>query len=307
MDIIQRLGGEGKSVLVSSHVLHEVQSLTPNIILLNHGRLVAEGHVRQIRDLIDKHPHHIVLVCDEYRKLAARLLAWDDVEGVTVLPKDNAIDGGDPLAGRLLRRLPELSLEDGTGDQGGVFRRRQSGSRLQVSGEQMSSTASSRRGTRDRPRQRRRPPRMQQAGSTSPDYGRCTSLTLRQHLHGKRWMVMGVLFLLPAGLAVIARATAPDVPSVGLEFLLAFMFIPQGDSAARGAALCVRHHPGRTGRADHYLPAHPADSQVGDLRRQAAGHGDDHGRADGGRLGHDLCGDLRRRGGAQEKTSHSAA
>ena len=61
MDIIQRLGSEGKSVVVSSHVLHEVQSLTPNIILLNRGRLVAEGHVRQIRDLIDKHPHHIVL------------------------------------------------------------------------------------------------------------------------------------------------------------------------------------------------------------------------------------------------------
>ena len=62
MDIIQRLGSEGKSVLVSSHVLHEVESLTPNIVLLNHGRLVAEGHIRQIRDLIDNHPHHIVLV-----------------------------------------------------------------------------------------------------------------------------------------------------------------------------------------------------------------------------------------------------
>ena len=47
MDIIQRLGSEGKSVLVSSHVLHEVQSLTPNIVLLNHGRLVAEGQVRR--------------------------------------------------------------------------------------------------------------------------------------------------------------------------------------------------------------------------------------------------------------------
>jgi ABC-2 type transport system ATP-binding protein len=84
MDIINRLGSEGKSVLVSSHVLHEVQSLTPNIILLNHGRLVAQGHVREIRDLIDKYPHHIVLICDEYRKLAARVLEWPDVEGVRV-------------------------------------------------------------------------------------------------------------------------------------------------------------------------------------------------------------------------------
>ena len=86
-------GQRGKSVLVSSHVLHEVQSLTPNIILLNHGRLVAEGHVRQIRDLIDKHPHHIVLICDEYRKLAGRLLAWEDVEGVRVLAARAGADG----------------------------------------------------------------------------------------------------------------------------------------------------------------------------------------------------------------------
>ena len=83
-------------MLVSSHVLHEVQSLTPNIVLLNHGRLVAEGHVRQIRDLIDKHPHHIVLVCDEYRKLAGRLVDWDDVEGVKVLAQRSRADGRNP-------------------------------------------------------------------------------------------------------------------------------------------------------------------------------------------------------------------
>jgi ABC-2 type transport system permease protein len=52
-------------------------------------------------------------------------------------------------------------------------------------------------------------------------------LTIRQHLHGKRWMVMGVLFLLPVVLAIVIRATAPDVPGIWLEFLLAFIFIPQ--------------------------------------------------------------------------------
>jgi ABC-2 type transport system permease protein len=52
-------------------------------------------------------------------------------------------------------------------------------------------------------------------------------LTLRQHLHGKRWMVMGALFLLPAILAVVIRATASDAPSVAIEFVMAFMFIPQ--------------------------------------------------------------------------------
>jgi ABC-2 type transport system permease protein len=52
-------------------------------------------------------------------------------------------------------------------------------------------------------------------------------LTVRQHMHGKRWIVMGVLFLLPAGLAILVRATSPNVPSIWLEFLFAFMFIPQ--------------------------------------------------------------------------------
>ncbi|MEX2316727.1 MAG: ABC transporter ATP-binding protein [Pirellulales bacterium] len=113
MDIIGLLGSEGKSVLVSSHVLHEVQSLTPNIVLLNHGRLVAEGHVRQIRDLIDKHPHHIVLQCDAYRRLASRVLAWDDVEGVRVLEGQRALMVETRAPDAFYSRLPALSLEDG--------------------------------------------------------------------------------------------------------------------------------------------------------------------------------------------------
>ncbi len=86
MDIIARLGQEGKSVVVSSHVLHEVQAVTPNIILLNHGRLVAQGNVREIRDLIDKYPHRIVLICANYRALAAKVVGFEDVEGVKMLP-----------------------------------------------------------------------------------------------------------------------------------------------------------------------------------------------------------------------------
>jgi ABC-2 type transport system permease protein len=52
-------------------------------------------------------------------------------------------------------------------------------------------------------------------------------LTLRQHLHGKRWIVMVILFLLPAGLADLVRLTAPrEVPGVALEFMFVFMLIP---------------------------------------------------------------------------------
>src|SRR5262249_13627356 len=117
MTAVQRLGQEGKSVVVSSHVLHEVQSLTPNIILLNHGRLVAEGNTRQIRDLIDKHPHHIVLKCANYRALATRLVGWDDVEGVKVMAKESSLMVETRSPDAFYSRLPALSLEDGTAIQ----------------------------------------------------------------------------------------------------------------------------------------------------------------------------------------------
>jgi ABC-2 type transport system ATP-binding protein len=114
MDIIHRLAAEGKSVLVSSHVLHEVEALTPNIILLHRGRLVAEGNVRDIRDLIDQYPHHIVLVCDDYRKLAGRLLQWEDVEGVKVMAKESGLMVETRSPDAFYQRLPELSCEAGT-------------------------------------------------------------------------------------------------------------------------------------------------------------------------------------------------
>jgi ABC-2 type transport system permease protein len=64
-------------------------------------------------------------------------------------------------------------------------------------------------------------------GSLTASLRTLYALTLRQHLRGKRWMVVGGLLLLPVGLAILMRVVAPDVPPRGLEFVLAFMFMPQ--------------------------------------------------------------------------------
>jgi ABC-2 type transport system ATP-binding protein len=111
--VIRNLGASGVSVLFSSHVLHEVQALTPNIVLLHRGRLVAEGHVRQIRDLIDKHPHRIVLVSDDYRALAEKVIRWDDVEGVKVMTRDSALMVETRQPDAFYGRLPTLGAGGG--------------------------------------------------------------------------------------------------------------------------------------------------------------------------------------------------
>jgi len=69
----------GRSVIVSSHILHEIESMTSNILLINQGRILAEGNVHQIRDLIDKHPHTVHIKADHPRALAREFLAHDDV------------------------------------------------------------------------------------------------------------------------------------------------------------------------------------------------------------------------------------
>ena len=94
-------------------MLYEVQSLTANIVLLNRGRLVAEGNIRQIRDLIDKHPHHIVLVCDDYRRLASRMVARDDVEGIKMLAQEKGVMVETRAPDAFYSALPELALSDG--------------------------------------------------------------------------------------------------------------------------------------------------------------------------------------------------
>ena len=62
---------QGKHVIVSSHILHEVEAMTSNILLINNGRIVAEGNVHQIRDLIDTHPHTVHVRAADPRALAA--------------------------------------------------------------------------------------------------------------------------------------------------------------------------------------------------------------------------------------------
>jgi ABC-2 type transport system ATP-binding protein len=77
--MIKEWGRAGRSIIVSSHILHEIESMTANILLINQGRILAEGNVHQIRDLIDEHPHTVYIKADETRALARQFLAYDDV------------------------------------------------------------------------------------------------------------------------------------------------------------------------------------------------------------------------------------
>jgi ABC-2 type transport system ATP-binding protein len=80
--LIKDWGRAGRSVLVSSHILHEIESMTANVLLINNGRIVAEGDVHQIRALIDEHPHTVYVRAERPRQLAGALIAEEGVISV---------------------------------------------------------------------------------------------------------------------------------------------------------------------------------------------------------------------------------
>jgi ABC-2 type transport system ATP-binding protein len=103
----------GKSVLVSSHVLHEIESMTSNILLINNGRIVAEGNVHQIRDLIDTHPHTVFIRADDPRVLARHILAEDGIISLRFEPGALVIETARPDA--FYARLTDMAA---TGEAG---------------------------------------------------------------------------------------------------------------------------------------------------------------------------------------------
>ncbi len=84
IDLFQRLGAEGRTVIVSSHVLHEVEAMADRVIVVVRGRLAAAGGHRAIRDTMDDVPRQVLVRSDANRRLAAALLANECVAGITV-------------------------------------------------------------------------------------------------------------------------------------------------------------------------------------------------------------------------------
>lgn len=108
--MVRQWGREGKCVVVSSHILHEIEAMTSTILLMHNGQVLAEGDVHQIRDLIDKHPHTIWIRCSAPRRLAEALVGFVDVESVKFHPEGTGLTIESRKPDDFYRRLPELML-----------------------------------------------------------------------------------------------------------------------------------------------------------------------------------------------------
>jgi ABC-2 type transport system ATP-binding protein len=112
MNVIRELGAQGRTVLVSSHILQEIERITEQIVILHRGRLLALGNLHAIRSMLDEHPHSIRLTCEDPREISSHLVSEEQVyglqfessEGLTIKTRD---------LGKMHAKLPSLIKKSG--------------------------------------------------------------------------------------------------------------------------------------------------------------------------------------------------
>ena len=112
--LIKEWARSGRSVLVSSHILHEIEAMTSSILLINNGRILAEGDVHQIRDLIDEHPHTVNVRAARPRDLAREFLTRDDVLSLKLEQGAIVVETSTPDS--FYRYLTDLAASGQAGD-----------------------------------------------------------------------------------------------------------------------------------------------------------------------------------------------
>jgi ABC-2 type transport system ATP-binding protein len=111
MDLLHKMGSEGRTVLFSSHILEEVEAVSGTVQVMVAGRLAASGDFRSIRRLMTHRPHVFAISSSDDRKLAVALVGLDSVAGVDVSPTGLTVRASD--YGSFTRALPPTALSLG--------------------------------------------------------------------------------------------------------------------------------------------------------------------------------------------------
>jgi len=101
----------GAHVIVSSHVLHEVDMISDQVILLANGYVVAEGAIRGVREEISDRPHQIVIRCDQPSEMASRIFQFDHVVEARIHPDFKGILVKTTNASHFYKLLNRLVME----------------------------------------------------------------------------------------------------------------------------------------------------------------------------------------------------
>ena len=109
-NLLKDMAAEGRTILISSHILEEVESVADRVLLIANGKLAASGDYRAIRAALNERPYHVRIVSNDARALASALVRLEEVETVTMDPGEALIVQSRNVTA-LQMALPKLSLD----------------------------------------------------------------------------------------------------------------------------------------------------------------------------------------------------
>jgi ABC-2 type transport system ATP-binding protein len=109
---VREYGQTGRTVIVSSHILHEVEEMTNQVMLLNNGMLLAEGDVLEIRELLEEQPRHVRIQTPERRRLSNLLVQCPEVQTITFGDEPDLLIVQTTEADSFYPRLNEIVLKE---------------------------------------------------------------------------------------------------------------------------------------------------------------------------------------------------
>lgn len=106
---IRDLPRQGVGVLVSSHVLHELEAVVDRVVLVHQGRLLADGRIHELRDKLPERPHRLRIKGARLREFASELTSWAEVDGVSI--RDDALEVALAGHGAFYQRLTRVAAD----------------------------------------------------------------------------------------------------------------------------------------------------------------------------------------------------
>jgi ABC-2 type transport system ATP-binding protein len=113
--LLRSFAGAGRYVIVSSHILHEVDLISDRVVILTNGSIAAEGGIQGVRGEIDSRPHQILVRCDRPADLASRAFALDHVTSIQMHRDRRGLLVSTRDADRFYELLNRLVLDEGLG------------------------------------------------------------------------------------------------------------------------------------------------------------------------------------------------
>jgi ABC-2 type transport system ATP-binding protein len=113
IDLVKKMGREGKTVVVSSHILYEVEAMTRSVLLIHNGRILAEGDVREIRDLMDEHPHTVAIRAKSPRLVAQAVIGSPHLISLTFGAEGEWLTVQTARPDEFYGALPEVAVQAG--------------------------------------------------------------------------------------------------------------------------------------------------------------------------------------------------